>query len=517
MSFIKGDREQIGFIGYSIDDFVEKDSKARFIANIVEKIDTRNLYQRYSDQGGEAFDPKIMLATWFLGYCESITTTRKLEYNCKKNLDFIYISANLQPDHSSLSRFRQKHLDLMPDYFVEIIKQAYEMGISDFKRVSIDGTKLRAVSSKKKSMKSEALEELIKAVEQDISEYMCELDLEEEEEKLEKKKEKLAKAAEELLKRKEEIRKDYRDNHQVNIEEPEACMMDTGKNRESYPGYNAQVSTDTDTQLIVSADVVKDRNDLKQFTRQCKNVEKNIGISKERTYIGDGGYNSLSELENLYNEEIDAYIAGNRKTKSREEKIKESKALTKDDFTYDKENDCYICPKGNRLEYNKREENKHFKGNRYKAKDCLSCAIKKLCLAKNNTNGYRELRRDDREQYAEKMKEKMTTNIAKEMMYTRRTTVETVIGNLKSNMGYNRFRLKGLNKVNGEFKLMCIGHNLNKLYLYVQNNLRDPIIGLLEIIYQKFRSLRKNYKVYKVKYKRFINLNEHTINMEPSC
>ena len=185
MSFIKGDRKQIGFIGYSLDDFVEKDSKARFIANIVERIDTRNLYMRYSDQGGEAFDPKIMLATWFLGYCESITTTRKLEYNCKKNLDFIYISANLQPDHCSLSRFRQKHLDLMPDYFVEIIKQAYKMGISDFQRISIDGTKLRSVSSKKKSMKSEALEDLIKAVEQDISEYMSEL---EEEEKLEKKK-----------------------------------------------------------------------------------------------------------------------------------------------------------------------------------------------------------------------------------------------------------------------------------------------------------------------------------------
>jgi len=514
MSFIKGDREQIGFIGYSIDDFVEKDSKARFIANIVERIDTRNLYLRYSDQGGEAFEPKIMLATWFLGYCESITTTRKLEYNCKKNLDFIYISANLQPDHSSLSRFRQKHLDLMPAYFVEIIKQAYEMGISDFKRVSIDGTKLRAVSSKKKSMKSAALEEHIKAVEQDISEYMSEL---EKEEKLENKKEKLAKAEKELQKRKEGIKKDYRDNHQVNIEEPEACMMDTGKNRESFPGYNAQVSTDTETQLIVSADVVQDRNDRRQFIRQCKNVEKNIGLRKERTYICDGGYNSLSELENLYNKEIDAYIAGNRKIKSSEEKIKEERGFSRDDFTYDKENDCYICPKGNRLEYYKREENKHFKGNRYKAKDCLSCELKKLCLAKNNTNGYRELRRDDREEYAEKMKEKMTTKIAKEMMYTRRTTVETVIGNLKSNMGYNRFRLKGLTKVNGEFKLMCIGHNLNKLYQYIQNNATGPINGYLETIYQKIRSLWKNDKVYKVKYQGFINLTEQTINMAPSC
>jgi transposase len=513
MSFIKGNREQIGFIGYSIDDFVERDSKARFIADIVEKIDTRDLYIRYSDQGGEAFDPKIMLATWFLGYSESVTTTRKLEYNCKKNLDFIYISANLQPDHTSLSRFRQKHLDLMPKYFVEIIKQAYEMGIGDFRRVSIDGTKLQAVSSKKKSMKEEALEELIKAVEQDISDYMGEL---EEEEKLDKKKEKLAKAAEELLRRKGEIKKDYRDSHQVNIEEPEACMMDRGKNRESFPGYNAQVSTDTETQLIVSADVVQDRNDQRQFLRQCKNVEKNIGIRKERTYICDGGYNSLGSLEEIYNEEIDAYIAGNRKTKSIKEKIKEGKAFSREDFRYDKENDCYICPKGNRLEYYKQEKNKHFRGRRYKAKDCQSCEIKKLCLAKNNTNGYRELRRDYREEYAEKMIEKMATDLAKEMMYTRRITVETVIGNLKSNMGYNRFRLKGLQKVNGEFKLMCIGHNLNKLYQYIQNNLSDPI-DYLKTLCQKIKSLTKSLKVYKVKYEEFVIIDEQMMKMAPSC
>ena len=154
MGFIKGNREQLGLLGYSLDDFVERDSKARFIVKIVDALDTRELYSRYSSQGADAIDPKVQLATWFMGYCESITSSRKLEYNCKKNLDFIYISTNLQPDHTSLSRFRKRHLDLIPKYFTEIIRKAYSQGLSDFKEIAIDGTKLPSVSSKKKSMRA---------------------------------------------------------------------------------------------------------------------------------------------------------------------------------------------------------------------------------------------------------------------------------------------------------------------------------------------------------------------------
>lgn len=69
MGFINGDREQIGLLGYSLDDFVEKDSKARFIVKIVDTLDTKKLYSRYSNQGADAIDPKVQLATWFIGYC----------------------------------------------------------------------------------------------------------------------------------------------------------------------------------------------------------------------------------------------------------------------------------------------------------------------------------------------------------------------------------------------------------------------------------------------------------------
>lgn len=484
MGFISADRNQTVFLGYSLDEFVEEKSKARFIVQIVESLDTKELYSRYSTQGGEALDPKTQLATWFLGYCEGITSSRKLEYNCKKNLDFIYISANLQPDHTSLSRFRKRHLDLIPTYFVEIIRKAYKLGISDFKEISIDGTKLPAVSSRKKSMRGDILSQRIKEVEKDISTYLTEADKEYPEIKeLQKKKTKLEKAKEVLIKRKSEIRKESRENHQVNIEEPEATMHKLGSSKGSFPGYNAQVSTDTKRQLIVGAQVVQDRNDEKQFINQYQNVENNLGADNGRTYVADSGYNSHSTIEAINIKMIDAYIGNRRKTLSTEEKIKQGKKFTKEDYQYDSNNDCYICPAGKKLELVRQENGKYFSGKKYRSNNCDYCEIKENCLSKKNQSGLREIGRDNREEYVELMRHKIGTEAGKAIMFRRKTTVETAIGNIKSNMGYSRFRLKGLEAVNAEFMLMCIGHNLNKLFKIVGDLGFNPILFGLQIIY----------------------------------
>jgi len=119
MGFITKDRKQLNLIGYCLDDFVEQKAKCRFVVQLVSELNLQALYDQYSDQGNDAFDPEIMLATWFFAYSEGVTSTRKLEGRCKRDLHFIYISANLQPDHSSLSRFRKRHLELICQGFCD--------------------------------------------------------------------------------------------------------------------------------------------------------------------------------------------------------------------------------------------------------------------------------------------------------------------------------------------------------------------------------------------------------------
>ena len=142
MGFITANREQLTLFGYSLDDFVDESAKCRFIVQLVNRLDLNDLYADYSTQGGDAFEPAVLLATWFLAYSEGQTSTRKLEGLCLRDMHYIYTSGHLKPDHTSLSRFRQRHLERLPGYFVQMIRMAVEEGISDFKLIGIDGSKL---------------------------------------------------------------------------------------------------------------------------------------------------------------------------------------------------------------------------------------------------------------------------------------------------------------------------------------------------------------------------------------
>lgn len=98
------------------------------------------------------------------------------------------------------------------------------------------------------------------------------------------------------------------------------------------------------------------------------------------------------------------------------------------------------------------------------------------------------------------MQQKIETDVGQEMMFKRKTTVEAVIGNIKSNMGHSRFRLKGLAAVNGEFMMMCIGHNLNKLYKLLVFCYFLPIFGLLNFLYTLIDTKNREAREYQIKF-----------------
>ncbi len=488
MGFILKSREQISFIGYSLDDFVSKDAKCRFVVELVSELDLRKLYEQYSEQGNDAFDPGIMLATWFNAYSEGETSTRKLEKRCQRDLHFIYVSANLRPDHSSLSRFRKRHLELISDYFVQIIRLAREKGLGEFKSIAMDGSKIQASASARKSKDAESLSKHLSAVRKGIAEYMEMCDLSEEEmsedieevrkeiEHLQRQEKKLLAAQEQLEKRKETVKPEYREGHKINITEPDALMMDKVNGRQKVPAYNAQISVDTESRLISANDVVQDRNDQNQFSKQYEIVEKNLGADAEREYTTDAGYHSLEELEYIEENQIKAVMADphpeNRSNtnkadtvKNPEELLKEKEKFKRSDFVFNRDGDYYECPAGKKLKLERRYDRLGWRGKTYKVEDCSRCSCKENCLPSNNKSGVRRIHRDDREIYAEKMFEKLQSKQAKEKLKIRMTTVEPAIGNIKENLGFRRFRLRGLSQVQGEFNLMCIAHNINKMYI----------------------------------------------------
>jgi transposase len=486
MGFITKDRKQLNLIGYCLDDFVEQKAKCRFVVQLVSELNLQALYDQYSDQGNDAFDPEIMLATWFFAYSEGVTSTRKLEGRCKRDLHFIYISANLQPDHSSLSRFRKRHLELISEYFVQIVRLAIGKGIAEFKSIAIDGSKIQSAASVRKSKDAETLSKYLKAVREDIAEYMQQCELSEEEgnqdvEEIKKKvsqiqvKEKrLLQYHEQLAKRKETIKPEYRDRHKINITEPDALIMDKVNGKQKLPAYNVQISVDTRSQIICANDVVQERNDQNQFSRQYENSENNLGTDAGREYTADAGYHSLEQLEYIESNQINAVVAEphpeNRSITGKrggdenpEEKIRER--FDRSDFTYNEAGDYYECPAGEKMRFERRYKRSGWEGRTYKADNCINCTYRTKCLPADNKSGVRRIHRNDREMYAEKMYEKLQSTQAKDRLKIRSTTVEPILGNLKENLGFRRFRLRGLCRVRGEFNLMCIAHNINKMYV----------------------------------------------------
>lgn len=482
MGFIGANRNQLDLLGFSINDFIPQDAKCRFIVDIVSKLDLCKLYHCYSSQGNDAFDPSIVLSTWFYAYSETVTSTRKLEERCQRDLHFMYVSGNLRPDHTSLSRFRKNHLNLLADYFVQIIQIAIDNGFSDFKRIAIDGSKIQAASSAKHSKTSEDLSQYLDKIRKDIDVYMQQCDLLDNNsddptnidairkkiDHLKELEKTMMDRQEELETRKKTLKAEHRKNHKINTAEPEARNMNKVNGNQKLPAYNVQLSVDTQTQLIVANESVQDTNDFDQLSRQHQHVETILEPDQDRCYIFDAGYHNLEQLEYINTNQLNAFVASSRKDNDQEKIVEQQNKFDRTAFVYDHGDDFYSCPAGNRLVYEK-EYNKdnRWSGRVYKSNACPTCHLKTVCLAQSKKSKHRRIRREHREIYAECMQEKGKTDLAKQLQKIRSTTVEPAFGNLKANLGFRRFRLKGHKQVSGEFNLMCIAHNLNKLFAFM--------------------------------------------------
>ncbi len=494
MLFNKVNRSQtLLFVPSCIDDYAPAGSKPRFIVETINNMDLSKLYEKYSRQGAEALDPAALLATWILAYSERVTSSRVLEAKCRRDFHYIYTSGDLQPNYSTLCRFRIRHADFLPEVMVEILIRAKERGLTDFKDIYTDGTKIQASCSSKQSKDAKGLQSLLDDVRREIDEYMalCDAadDVEFENEKAreaQKQHDKnlareahLLQCQEALEARKRELKPEHRDNHKINLVEPEARTMSGAAGKQCLPAYNAQVSVEGKNDFIVAEEVVTEPNDQQQLSRQVENVNQSIGEDPARKNTLDAGYHTKDELQKAEEKKLDLVVADpapeNRSTKSTptsvDEILKQDRKVQRADFVFHKEDDFYQCPAGEKLEFRRAYKNGGATGRVYKkSTSCTPCPLFRLCVGGKSKSSFKQIHRDDREHYAEKMYEKLQTEEAKERLKNRRCTVEPAIGCLKQNMGFRRFRLRGLEKVKIEFLLMCLAYNFNKLFRLMQGS-----------------------------------------------
>ncbi len=199
-------------------------------------------------------------------------------------------------------------------------------------------------------------------------------------------------------------------------------------------------------------------------------MESNLPANADRAYVADAGYNCLDQLAYIEQQHVDVVLADPRPEHRSGGRVTSAKRYTRSMFEYSASQDHYRCPAGHRLAYWYTDKRRGNPQRVYRCRACGGCSQQEACLGEKRKTLQRTVRRDAREYLAEAMSRRSQADLGAERLDVRRQTVEPVIGNLKANLGFRRFSLRGLAAVRGEFALMCIGHNLNRLIALVQGD-----------------------------------------------
>jgi hypothetical protein len=225
--------------------------------------------------------------------------------------------------------------------------------------------------------------------------------------------------------------------------------------------YNGQITVDKDNQVIVGQHLTQSANDKQEVTPALQEIKETTGELPEVMSL-DNGYLSGSNLEAFNETDIDVYIAtGKGENKDQSSLDESNREIKKSDFTYDTEMDCFICPAGNTLELRERtgDDKKIYQA---RSDDCDQCFYRSRCC-KSKKGEPRTITTDDKEPLRQKMVEKMNQESSQEIYKERKTIVEPVFGQIKKNMGFRGFSVRGFIKASGEFSLVCAAYNIKKL------------------------------------------------------
>ena len=460
MAYIASGRNQNWLIPLSIKEIIPKDHICFLVEDFVESLDFTKFDMIYDGAGHPAYHPGIIMKILIQGMLCKVRSSRKLAGATRENFVFMYLAEKVNPDFRTINRFRKDNPKFVKDAFKKTVELAGENKLIDLSFISIDGSMLKANAGQKRYFNKKGLDKLDKAIEKMIEEDIALGDIEEEmfgdrEEGLTgfdrrdlkrivrdyRKSENKKKIEKSIKKAKNELEK-Y-ELKKVSISDPEARMMQT-KKRFSELSYNAQLTIDK-KQIILANDICQDKHDANQFIPQMKNVKNNLKLRKDTKVALDSGFSSGKNIKFAEENNIDLYVPSRAQAQKFDGK---DETLNHDDYEYDWDKDEIIVD-GIRLSF----LNSYIRKNNGK----------KILVYRNKTH---KKKKQVPELFRERlrMKEKMEKPESKEVYDLRKITVEPVYGNLKQNIGFREFLLRGIEKVKIEFNLACIAHNLQKIW-----------------------------------------------------
>lgn len=467
MAYKNGNREQIELLPPSIEEYVSKEDPVRAYDSFVEALDFKELGININENkvGNSEYNPKAMLKLLVYGYSYGIRSSRKIERATYHNISFIWLVEGLKPDHKTIAEFRRKNKESLKIGLKMCAQLCLKFNLIEGNIMFVDGSKVRANAGKEHNHNyewyKEQLEKLDKRIEFLIEECETIDEKESKQESLVKMNEELAKAVKSKEKIEEAI-KGFRNvstktkngkERTINMTDPESGFM---KSRQgTHASYNIQSVIDDKNGLIVHMGTVREATDFNQFAKQITEAEETLG-KKCKVACADAGYADTEELKKIDERGIKVIVPSQRQALHKPEE-----KFSKNNFKYDKKENCYYCPEGNKLEYKgKQEEEKKLKYLISDAKICHSCKHYGICTtSKNGRNIVRLIDEEIKEKIEEQYKEAENQEIYKR----RKERVEHPFGHIKRNLGISNFLLRGIKGAQAEISISATCFNIVRM------------------------------------------------------
>jgi len=444
-NFIPADRKTDYLLPPSVDDWLNEDHLARFVVEVIDGLDLSNLTRQYAGRGSKAHHPAILLAILVYGYATGVFSSRKLERASYDSVAFRYIAAGTHPDHDTLATFRRRFLDELAGLFLQVLEMAKEMKLLKMGTVCLDGTKVHANASRHSALSHGHIEKLEVQLRAEVQEllFLAEqadqvdipdgMSLPEEIKRREDRLAAMAAAKVKIAARAEERYQREKAQYEEKMARRAAKEKDTGKkpsgkqpkaprpgaedsdqinltDEESrimpVPGggfeqaYNAQAAVDADTMLVVAAGLTQAPNDKEQIEPMLETLKAHTEVlGAVQRLIADTGFCSEKNLKACEAVHVEPLIA-----------------MARDE---------------------------HHPGWRERHGEPAP-------LADNATP-------------MQAMAHRLKTKAGRACYALRKQTVEPVFGIIKSVMGFRQFSLRGLQKVTGEWTLVCLAWNLKRM------------------------------------------------------
>lgn len=463
--FIEGAaRDQVTLLPECLDDYVGDDNPVRVVDAFVEMLDLGALEFGVQPEatGRPGYRPGLMLRIYLYGYLNQVQSSRRLERECGRNLELIWLTGRLKPDFKTIADFRKDNGPAIRKVCQQFVALCRDIKLLDSDIVAIDGSRFKAVNSKAKSFTREKLRRKLGEIDKAIERYLMELDRADEAlaktgstvpiTQIIRTSRKLAHLHKEAERyRSVEERMDATGETQVSLSDPDARAMATTARMPRVVGYNVQTAVETKHHLIVAHEVTTygyDRDALSMMAVAAKDEME----ADEIEAIADKGYYKSEEILACETAGITATV---------------SKPLTsgaaargrfdRADFAYDPDKDVYICPAGEHLTYRYTSELDHKMQRSYTTSFCSGCVIKDRCTPAKE----RRIRRWEHEDVLERMQQRIDDDPSK--LAVRSMTVEHPFGTIKSWMGNTHFKMRRLKNVATEMALHVLAYNMTRV------------------------------------------------------